>query len=734
MGKFEKIRKVSSYFIVVVAVLLVAYFVISGNFENVMRSDMNPQTAAIAIVNGEKILNSEFQKLVNDQLEQRRKQDKKEMANIDETQIRQQIFDQLVNKILLEQEGKKAGVLATDDEVRDILIDNPPDILKRQFPDSVPGRYNRALYLELMRNPENVANYMGKDPSQVTPEEKERVTNSFKQLIEAATDQVRMNILYEGIASALATTQSLISPQHGKNQYLTENSSAEVKFISINPNYSAQDVTVSDKDIEEYYEKNKVHYKQKEVRKIKYVNFPLQPSREDTVFANNNIKQINEVLATSANDEEKYNKFEKLLSRYYGNRTEYRFKKDIDPLFADSLFSLKDHQVAGPYLINGTSYFFRIDGLRKSENPTIHASHILIGTEVGKDSAKAKAQEIIKKLRDGEDFAKLAQESSKDKASAEKGGDLGWFTKGAMIKEFDSAAFNANINEIIGPVETQFGLHIIKVTDREEAELRFSEIKIRPLMSDQTKNNLKVQSIELKRALEAGQQIDELVKKINKNVNETPFFEKGSPVLGSHYISKLAFESQTSHVLEQLELKNYGLLICQVSDARQAGIVPLEDKKGEISRKLMRMKKLDLAKEKAEKVYQLVSSGGLDKAAAMDTLYSVKSASIKNNGMVPGVGMDVAFTANAFKLKPGEISKPVRGERGYFIIQVVSSTIPDENKIQTEGMTFLQQLSQTAKQQSYSQWYGSLDGIAWFKKLKENAKIEDNRGNFMKDY
>ncbi len=89
----------------------------------------------------------------------------------------------------------------------------------------------------------------------------------------------------------------------------------------------------------------------------------------------------------------------------------------------------------------------------------VHARHILVATE---DDAK----KVEARLKAGEDFAKVAKEVSKDPGSAEQGGDLGWFTKDRMVKEFADAAFNMKPGEVSQPVKTQFGYHVIKLEER----------------------------------------------------------------------------------------------------------------------------------------------------------------------------------------------------------------------------------------------------------------------------
>lgn len=93
------------------------------------------------------------------------------------------------------------------------------------------------------------------------------------------------------------------------------------------------------------------------------------------------------------------------------------------------------------------------------------ASHILIDFSQGKEKAKAKAEEILKQVKaDPNSFAEIAKKESADTGSAQDGGDLGWFAKGVMVPSFEDAVFNAAEGDIVGPVESEFGYHIIKIT------------------------------------------------------------------------------------------------------------------------------------------------------------------------------------------------------------------------------------------------------------------------------
>jgi peptidyl-prolyl cis-trans isomerase C len=129
----------------------------------------------------------------------------------------------------------------------------------------------------------------------------------------------------------------------------------------------------------------------------------------------------------------------------------------------------------------------------------IKARHILVkventASEDEKKKAKEKAEMYLKKIKDGEDFAKLASEVSDDTGSKAKGGDLGFFQKGRMVKPFEDAAFSLKPGEVSGVVETQFGFHILKVEDRKDSTIEsFDAVKERlrqKLLQDRTRQEI----------------------------------------------------------------------------------------------------------------------------------------------------------------------------------------------------------------------------------------------------
>ncbi len=135
------------------------------------------------------------------------------------------------------------------------------------------------------------------------------------------------------------------------------------------------------------------------------------------------------------------------------------FKSQVkDRLLLDKL-ATKDVQVSQEDI----KKYYEEHGKEFAEPEQVRARHILVDTE---EEAKA----VLDRLKKGEDFAKVAQEKSKDTTSAIKGGDLGFFERGAMVPEFDKTVFSMKVNDLSEPVKTQFGYHIIQLLEKKEAK------------------------------------------------------------------------------------------------------------------------------------------------------------------------------------------------------------------------------------------------------------------------
>ncbi|MEJ5305151.1 MAG: peptidylprolyl isomerase [Ignavibacteria bacterium] len=173
--------------------------------------------------------------------------------------------------------------------------------------------------------------------------------------------------------------------------------------------------------------------------------------------------------------------FEEMAKKYsqdyysapYGGDIFYITAGDIIPSFEQACYKLKAGEVYPEPVRTQFGYHLIKVTDRRPRIPEIRASHILIELKPGftsEDSAKAleKIQKIKEKINLGEDFSELAKEFSEDEGTKSLGGDLGFFSRRMMVQPFDEAAFNLEVGQVSDIVKTQFGYHLIKVTDKKQ--------------------------------------------------------------------------------------------------------------------------------------------------------------------------------------------------------------------------------------------------------------------------
>ena len=747
MGTFERIRKISPYLIGGFAFVLILFFVVtSAGVDSVLelipgfgksKYMYSPKTV-IGKVNGEEIRRGYYDDKVNEVVEQQQKQNQDNPDyQVNYQQIRQEVWNQIVDEMLLKQTAKKAGLEVTKEEVYDEMMENPPDYfyLKKQLTDST-GNFNKALYLELLTNPNRLGDLVG--GGKLPAGEKAKVINDFKRDIISIEKYVLFTKLQNQVMSIVNSSSAIISDNFAKERYKYSYSTINYNFIFLDAKkINDANIKVSDKEISDYYDKYKSFYKVKSLRKLKYVNFVLRPSAEDTNKSNMRIIDINKDLADAKTFDDRANAFNyKLSEADDGKNHPFTLIKDIEPNKIGYLDTLKENQVSGPFQLSDGIYFFKLDKKRSGENVQVKASHILISFGSNKDSAKAEANSIIARAKKGEDFADLAKKYSQDKGSATNGGDLGYFGKGKMVKPFEEAALAAEKGQIVGPVETQFGFHIIKVTDKSSTELQFSEIRITPKISQETISNLYANARSFNQQVENGVPFETVASKMGLQLQETQYFTKEQPVLGTQYLSGLAFDDKDVKCFEPQEIKDYGIVVAQVGDFRESGIASLSDSKEKIKAKLMQTKRLDELKVKAEDLYKRTTGNpNLESLSKLDSNLKYNTAvGVKIDSPVPDAGADPELSAKLLSLPIGKISEPVRGTLGYYLVEVKSRTIADDNSINQNLNRFKQSILKglitPTQYQGVSNVFES-----WYSKLKEDAQIKDFRVKYyQKEY
>lgn len=334
----------------------------------------------------------------------------------------------------------------------------------------------------------------------------------------------------------------------------------------------------------------------------------------------------------------------------------------------------------------------------------------------------------MNRLRAGENFAALAQQFSDDKGSAARGGDVGWFGKGKMVKPFEDAAFGAKKGELVGPVKTDYGYHIIRVDDRGNQEVRYAAIKMSVKPSARTRDNAYDKARDF--AYFASDHGFEKEAQLNKyEIRETGEFmkQRGSyiPEIGVNpSLLKITFDGKVGDITDVYK-SSTGYVVARIAEIIPAGYRALDKIKPQIVEQVKMERRLKKTLDVARSLYAKLQPGkGIESILPSDS--SVKAVTPGPFNMqqgLPGLGRDLKFMGHIASMEPGQISKPFSGMRSVYIVQLLSKSSIDEKtfKMQRDD---LRKQSLPTKQNEFIQ--------AWLEKMKEKIKIVDNRDRFFR--
>jgi peptidyl-prolyl cis-trans isomerase D len=308
----------------------------------------------------------------------------------------------------------------------------------------------------------------------------------------------------------------------------------------------------------------------------------------------------------------------------------------------------------------------------------VRASHILFKTE-GKDEAEVRkqAEAVLKRVKAGEDFAKLANQHTEEEIGKTRGGDLDFFGRGQRAKEFEEAAFALKPGETSDLVQTSFGLHIIKTTDRKAASTRTLD-EVRSQIEDQIKSE-RAQAEADRLAQELDQQIakPEDLETIGKTrgltVSESGFFARDEPIAGiglAPAVAEQAFELEQGKVSDAVRTPQ-GYAFIAVTGTQPERLPSLDEVKARVREDVVRNKAADTARQKAAALAAQFKSGSFDAAAKSAQLEVKTTDEIARGAAIADAGISPAIDAVAFTLPAGAVSDPIRTETGAVIVKVL---------------------------------------------------------------
>jgi len=355
-------------------------------------------------------------------------------------------------------------------------------------------------------------------------------------------------------------------------------------------------------------------------------------------------------------------------------------------------------------------------------------------TPTAKDSERVALEfkEIRRRYAAGEDFNALADIYSEDPAVKTNHGRYDYFDRGAMVKAFEDAAFSGKIGELVGPVSTQFGQHLILIEGRrmkdgkEQAKVSHILLKITAGPSTREKQESAAAFFAEDAQTEGFEKMAEQEGQEIKSTNYITMDNQFIPGFGRNVqIYDFAFRSEPGAVSSIIET-DQGFNIFKLTDIKEAGPRPFEEVKSVIESRIKAEKRKAEALEYADKIapeidqdiplLQVFNNHKADNIMSYDS-----TAAFSLKGTVPGIGVNPIFNATAFSLKENQTSGQVETNRAFFWMELLEKTPFDSAQYAVQKEMIRQRLLSTKRNQVF---------MNWFDYLKSRADIEDNRKLF----
>ena len=458
-----------------------------------------------------------------------------------------------------------------------------------------------------------------------------------------------------------------VTEEEVKSYWMMENEKIEVEYILVKPENYQKEVKITQEDTEKYYKEHTEEFRLPERVKVNYIRVAAEDFQDEVKISPSAIRD------------------------YYQNHlTEYQIPQ------------------------------------RR------RASHILIefgpdATKEEKQKAREEIEKIQSKLRGGDDFATLARQYSQDTSSAEKGGDLGFFSYQEMVPSFSGAVFAlGEPGEVTEIIESPFGYHLAKLTDIKLAYTKsFEEVKDEIeviLVKEKTDALAEEEARRVKNDLEQGRiSFQEYGKEHPQRIDTTPFFaidERVEEIGWAPQFNQTAFslkEDEISTVIKTFQ--RYYIL--GLEEKKPSYIPDFAEAQEKVKEALITERAKELAEEKAKFVKLEVERGtGFSSLAEEQNLEYKSLGYFNRKGAIEGIyGKDrEKFIGLAFSLPVEKIEDPLLLTGGYYLIKVTGRDLPSEEFPKQKGEFKQDLLSQ--KRDIFLQ--------VWLAKIREKAKIVDN--------
>lgn len=703
MALIKQIRQRTGLAIGVIAVGLI-FFLVGGDILGPNSTILGSSRTTVGEIAGEDISYDEYVQKV-EQTKMSFQQNTGRNPNENElSSIREQAWQALIVEKIFSQQYQELGLVVSDEELVDMVQGkNIIGELRRQLTNPQTGEFDRDQLVTFLQSLQTA------DPQQ----------QMFWAQQEKLFADSRLRIKYDNI---LATSEYATTTE-GQLQHKMANTIADVRHIQI-PYYAVSDslVQVSDSEVRSYISKNQEKFKVTESRGLRYVRFPLHPSPEDSAATLEQINGLVAELREASNDSA-------FVVRNSEAQNPFQTINPGDPLpvnFSNNVEEPETGVVYGPFLSNNSSYVAYKISDRYDGAPRMRASHILLNAEglegEAKEQVRARAQEVLEEVNETGNFEVAAAQYGED-ATSQRGGDLGWFFRDDFVTEFADAVFSARSEGVINRlVETEYGFHIIKVTEMPQTETKkLAVLELELIASDITRNdifrNADYFAANSTNATTFEANAEKEDYQVVSAIGVGPTARSLNNMTGAREIVRWAFnDASVGTVSDVFELDDaYVVALLSGKTEEGDGTIANPEIKAQATNQLKNEKKAAYIKEKISGLETLEAIKEVFPDASIGSTPDLRM----NASVLPGVGFAPKAVGAIFGLREsGEMTDPIQEDIGVIVAQlndiIPASEIADYTRYQNE-------LTANASQRT---------GYMIMMAMEELAEVKDYRYKF----
>jgi peptidyl-prolyl cis-trans isomerase D len=615
--------------------------------------------------------------------------------------VQENTWNTFVSKAIVRKEVNKLGLIVSPEETQAMTSgSNPSPQIVQAFTDPQTGKFDKANLINAIQRIEALKS---DDPQKI------RWKEFISELIEAKLGEKYMALVSNGL---------YVNSLDAKDDYEAKNKLANFKYALLNyASVPDSKVTLTDADYSSYYDAHKNEYKNaQELRTIDYVSFNAAPSKDDSAAVKAQLTKLAPELKASTND----SLFIQINSETKAPLT-FKHKGQLGGALDSVIFNAAPGFVYGPYLENGSYALAKLVESRVGPD-SVKAKHILLTPTEGVEKALAKADSIKKVILGGKSFADMAQMYSTDKGSAEKGGELPTFARGAMIPAFEDAAFNGKPGEY-KIVTSQFGVHLIYI----ESQKGSSKVVKVAVIDKPLSASSKTQSAAYSKAqaflislnndnFAAEAKKAGLERKTADNITGVASSLPGLD--NARDLVRWVYKAKVGETYDQVFTVGDQYIVARLTAIKPKGILTLDNVKKDIEPLVRNEVK---AKQLEEKL-----SGALNGSASIEQVAQkagTTAVPVQNivlaNPVIPGLTAEYKVIGSIFGSKINKLSKPVAGQQGVYVFVVDSFVNPAPL---TNAVRQKEQISQGLLQRASGQVLEA---------LKDKANVKDYRARLL---